>query len=260
PAIAAISNLLIPGLGYLYLGRVVSAVTIPAVLFLVLITAGNLGLMTVLKGFYTAFAFLFSVFLFAIVHAAIKARSEQAYVVQKVNRWYWYLAFIVVVLICNSLFAAYRGQVAGYETYSMPSSSMLPTLKPGDFILVDTRYYGESAPNVGDIIVFTPPHSASPFVKRVVAAGEDTVELKGNVLFLNSEEVDEPYIRLSDSNTRLKNLSLTTVPKGYIFVMGDNRNNSADSRVWGAVPVERVIGRVTDIWMSSDSSRIGKVH
>lgn len=132
--------------------------------------------------------------------------------------------------------------------YVVPSSSMEPTLNVGDYMLSVPAIDNKEAPERGDIIVFTPPASwkqpeGTVFVKRVIAVGGDTVECcttDGKVM-VNDQPIDESYMKSSNGN---KTYSLL-VPEGSVFVLGDNRENSADSRYHSDpfIPLENVKGK-----------------
>jgi len=148
------------------------------------------------------------------------------------------------------------------RTFYIPSESMLPTLQQRDVLLVNEFAYRFGAPHRGDIVVFKPP-VASPdnFIKRVIAVPGDTLRIYGGKVYVNGKPTDEPYIAqppqynlivknydvyvdegygyepLSRTNANIPPRSQwqasNRIPKGFYFVMGDNRNDSDDSHVWG---------------------------
>ena len=203
-------------------------------------------------------------------------------------------AFFPVILIVFVL----RSFIA--EPFRIPSGSMLPTLNIGDFILVNKFSYGVRLPvaNVkvvdlddparGDIMVFRFPHDPKMhFVKRVVGLPGDTIETRGGELFINGKrmkytadgqyEFKNGYKRdvkldklvedlggvehdiLIDRGRRSQDIK-QVVPDGHYFVMGDNRNYSNDSRYWGFVPDENVVGKAFFIWFAWDSANGGGVN
>lgn len=129
--------------------------------------------------------------------------------------------------------------------YYIPSGSMEHTLEISDLILVDKLIYRVSNPNRGDIVVFhkpTDPPDAPALIKRVVGIAGDTLEVKDGKLWRNGQQVDEPYVHAPiDDNPLFQGPML--VKPGHLFMMGDNRNNSQDSRFWGQLPLENVVGR-----------------
>ncbi len=170
------------------------------------------------------------------------------------------------------------------EPFQIPSQSMVPTLKVGDFILVNKWTYGVrlpvlrtkvidvSAPERGDVMVFFPPHEDRYFIKRVVGLPGDKIHVLNGVLYVNGEKMiqtllPEPanaprsvvmtenltgvehQMQKRTSPTRLSQNYSAVVPQGHYFMMGDNRDNSSDSRVWGPVPEERIVGKAFARWM-----------
>jgi signal peptidase I len=153
-----------------------------------------------------------------------------------------------------------RGRIFGVLPYRIPSVSMAPTLMPGDFILVDATAYSNQNPEVNDIIVFNyPPDQSVNYVMRVIGKPNDQVSIiKGDVL-INGNQLDQSYLDKNNS-VRTNQTDLTfQVPENSLLVLGDNRDKSNDSRYWGFVPVENVVGKAFMIWASDDHERIGEI-
>ena len=124
------------------------------------------------------------------------------------------------------------------------SVSMRETLNPGDFVLVNRLAYKWGEVGRGDVVVFDPPfESEEPYVKRVVGLSGEVVTIENGKVYVNDALVQEPYLDAYFHST-----GSWEVPVGEIFVMGDNRNNSSDSRSWGTVPVENIIGRALFVY------------
>lgn len=122
---------------------------------------------------------------------------------------------------------------------------MLPTYEDEDVIIVSKK----SKINRFDHIVFHAPDEDEFYIKRVIGLPGDTIEMKNDVLIINGEEYDEPYVKREDYLTQItENFTLEqitgekTVPEGYIFVLGDNRAKSRDSRHYGLIPIDDVYG------------------
>lgn len=135
------------------------------------------------------------------------------------------------------------------QPFYIPSGSMYPTLKKWDFILVNKFVYKFKEPKAGDIVVFHPPPEAlagdKDYIKRIIAAGKDTLEVKNGNLYINGQLKTEPYVE----NKADYEYSLVKIPQGKFFVMGDNRSNSGDSHVWGFLPEKNVVGKaIVIIW------------
>ena len=124
--------------------------------------------------------------------------------------------------------------------YWVPTESMVPTLEVGDRVFANKFIYRFTEPERGDIVVFESVNGGEEeLIKRIVALPGDEVEVRDNTLLVNGEEQEEPYLnRMSFTDS----YGPTRVPEGHVFVMGDNRANSADSRVFGPLPVENIEG------------------
>jgi signal peptidase I len=133
------------------------------------------------------------------------------------------------------------------EPFRIVSASMVPTLEEGDSVLVDKLAYGDDGPRRGELIVFEAPRTGDVTLKRVVGVGGDRVAIEDGLLVVNGRRPDEPYTDPDAIDSVY--FGPVRVPAGSVFVLGDNRRDSADSRRFGAVPVDDVIGRVrARIW------------
>ncbi|MDP2278944.1 MAG: signal peptidase I [Nitrospirota bacterium] len=160
------------------------------------------------------------------------------------------------------------------QAFKIPSGSMIPTLLVGDHILVNKFLYGTKIPfsgkrvlmfkkpEKGDIIVFKYPENPSKdFIKRVVAIEGDVIESKNKMIHVNGNKVNEPYAQHTDSSMRpmgiepRDNFGPVIVPKNKYFVMGDNRDQSYDSRYWGYVDIKDVKGKALILYWSWDTEK-----
>jgi signal peptidase I len=153
------------------------------------------------------------------------------------------------------------------EASVVPTASMEGTILVGDHLFMDKLLYGPEIPLVhwrlpavktihrGDIIVFRYPKDPSEtFLKRVTALGGDQLEIRRGVLYVNSQPVQEPYaVHHLPVHNPDESWGPTVVPEGKLFVMGDNRDNSSDSRDWGFVPMNNVIGEPLFVYWSYDA-------
>jgi len=188
------------------------------------------------------------------------------------------------------------------EPFQIPSSSMVPTLQVGDYILVNKFTYGIRLPVIrtkvfdlnepqrGDVMVFFPPHmNDTYYIKRVVGLPGDRVSYHNKLLRVNGEAVVQEHLATLPQGSARYQLSLealgesnhltqsndlrpardfsVVVKPGHYFMMGDNRDNSSDSRVWGQVPERDIVGKAFAIWMHWDSllsipsfSRVGSIE
>lgn len=137
------------------------------------------------------------------------------------------------------------------QAFYIPSGSMEPTLQIGDRILVSKLSYRLTTVHRGDVIVFHYPlNPGKDFVKRVVGLGGETVELRDGVVLINTAPIKELYPTALAGNDRscTSNYGPQKVPAGHLFVLGDNRCNSEDSRFFGFVPAENVVGKALFIY------------
>ena len=190
------------------------------------------------------------------------------------------IAFLIAIVI----------RTFAVQAFKIPSGSMLSTLQIGDHILVNKiilgtpidipftninlfRMPGIREPKRGDIVVFKYPEDPKrDFIKRVIAVGGDVVESKDKSVFVNNKKLTELYVQHVDMLVKPRimdkrdNFGPVTVPKGMVFVMGDNRDQSYDSRFWGFVDGKQIKGKAMIIYWSWDSdktwvrfSRIGRL-
>jgi signal peptidase I len=170
------------------------------------------------------------------------------------------IAILIAVFIRTFIICAYK----------IPSESMKPTLLIGDHLLVNKFIYGVKIPLLrkiiipirepkrGEIVVFIFPNDRSKdFIKRVIGVGGDTIEIKNKKIFINGKEYSDSYGIYSDKKVIYPasiqprdNYGPVTVPKDSIFMMGDNRDNSMDSRFWGFVDLKDVEGKAFIIYWS----------
>lgn len=149
------------------------------------------------------------------------------------------------------------------QAYEIPSGSMIPSIVIGDRLLADKIVYRFRAPERGEIVIFKNPldESKVPLIKRVIGLPGDKLEIRNRELFINGQKIDESgYVYYETFDERLgprDNLGPITIPKSRYFMMGDNRDNSNDSRYWGFVPEENLVGRAFMIWMNWDSAAGG---
>ncbi len=151
---------------------------------------------------------------------------------------------LITIAIAISIALLIRVFIA--EPRYIPSGSMLPTLEIGDRLVVEKVSYHFQPVHRGDIIVFQPPRQLQvrgyetnqAFIKRAIAKGGDTVAVIDGTVYLNNIPLQETYI----AQLPQYNMPLVTVPEGKLFVMGDNRNNSNDSHIWGFLPESNIIG------------------
>ena len=235
----------------------------------------TLGFLSALLGIYRIFVnagdlgvvlFLGSIMCLAILVVGILKKND----LLKTTGKGWFLPVFFIFVLRTFI----------YEPYQIPSGSMIPGLQVGDFILVNKHSYGlkinrigkpfamASDPEYGDVVVFIPPHVNVPYIKRLIGKPGDTIRYINKKLYINGDSVEQELISHDGIETFLQETYLQSsrvirvqggsasypeefsVPAGHYFVMGDNRDNSSDSRYWGFVPREHFMGTGEMIWMT----------
>jgi signal peptidase I len=261
PWVAGVLSVLAPGCGHLYLGRPELGLCwfVSIVLFVIAgeFIARSPLLPPALNLAWVLIPFAGYVFL---VRSAVSLARSVRYTYERTgwNRWYVYLGVLLAMMGISSFFSdQLRERVV--QSYKIPSGAMTPTLLIGDHIYVDKlSYHTGSDPQRGDIIVFKfPEDETKDFVKRIVALPGDTIELRNKQVILNGVQVDDitytqridPGVIDASINPR-DNFGPVTVPDSSYFVLGDNRDQSLDSRFWGFVDASKIRGKVTVIYWS----------
>ncbi len=140
------------------------------------------------------------------------------------------------------------------QRIKVESTSMVPTLHENDYVVVNRLAYKLGQPHRGDIIVFKYPPDPTqiPYIKRVIGLPGDQIHIADGKVYINGVLRNEPYLKVTTNGN-----GDWTVPQGNLFVMGDNRNNSSDSRSWGWVPLGNVIGKAEVIyWPPQDWTQL----
>lgn len=166
------------------------------------------------------------------------------------------------VVIIGAILVALVVKTFLIQAFRIPSASMHPTLLEGDRVLVNKTSYRLHDVNRGDVVVFSRPKNlhAAPgepddLIKRVIGLPGDTVQTRNGAVYVNGRALDEPY--LAEGTQTLNIDDPVKVPKGHVWVMGDNRGDSQDSRVFGPIPEDTIVGRAFMIMWPP--SRIGSL-
>jgi len=146
------------------------------------------------------------------------------------------------------------------RAYKIPSSAMEPTLLVGDHLIANMKIYKKEMPKRGEIVIFEYPKDPSKdFIKRVIGLEGEKVEIVRNKIYINDKLLDDPWGYYKESNMAqgLDNFGPVVVSKDSLFVLGDNRDNSQDSRFWGYVNIKKLKGKAMYIYWAENKSRIG---
>ncbi|MBU1172330.1 MAG: signal peptidase I [Proteobacteria bacterium] len=289
PLWAGFLSLAATGLGHIYCGKIEKGLVLFFISFVfapIISSSMTQGTSSFsLAAVIGSVLILVFVFFYALIDAVITAKKiNKPYTLKEYNRWYIYLAFIIVsVTYPTNLANTIRDHVV--QAYKIPSNSMVPGILKHDFVLINKAVYRKHSPEVGDVVIFINPNKRHlDFMKRIVAMPGDTLEIKNNVVFINDsplgyrdanddalkalgKQVDGTVIiEINGSATygimltqdKMPDFQKTKIPNGHCFVLGDNRNNSQDSRKFGPVPLCDIKGRVESIYLPAESwSRFG---
>ncbi len=286
PWLAALLSLVAPGLGQLYAGRPNAALGFALGLQVVGWVVLSLWVLLPPSQFIVLIGFLIllSALAAAVANAGVAAyRAGPSYELRPYNRWYGYLAAFVLLTLWHrsSAWLAKRNLA---EPFRIPSAAMEPTLLVGDFIYVAKLPRSLLTPQHEAIVVFLSVEDSTPYlhlVKRVIGTSGDTLQMVRDTVYRNGQRLDEPYTlhlagdRIHDDEQRLRQIRAwqmayylgpdsshyrpTTrdwgpivVPQNHCFVMGDNREQSYDSRYYGFVPFANIRGQPRFLYFSYD--------
>ncbi|MBI5553028.1 MAG: signal peptidase I [Desulfobacterales bacterium] len=262
PWIAGLLSLLTIGFGHVYAGRagkglflyfipksLIGAVCLSILIFLP--TPGGLIVCVVL---------VCALSIYCIADAMRIARqNKEFYSPKRYNRWYVYLLILVFAgFVVQPLSGAIIKKYI-VQAYRIPSGAMQQTLQVGDHILTKKALLFGPPVKRGDIVIF--PYPVDPekdFIKRVVGLGGERLEIRDKQVYINDQAIEEPYKIHVDGRTFAANqqprdnFGPIEIPPDAIFVMGDNRDESNDSRFWGFVPAESVSAKAHSIYWSWD--------
>ncbi len=151
--------------------------------------------------------------------------------------------FLAILVLAIAIFLLTQATIPGFY---VDGSSMEPNLHPGQTLRINKVVYNFHEPERGDVIVFLNPDNPDepPYIKRIIGLPGETIEIKDGVVYINGLKLGEPYIK--DPSSR--SFPEQKIPENEYFVLGDNRNNSQDSRAGWTVPVESIIGKA---WLST---------
>ena len=246
--LSAITSLIVPPLGHVYVGRPLRGMAIFGVGFSALLITGWLGASTALWSFYLAQCMYVIVLIILSIDAGILANRQTNYELRFYNKWYIYLPLLLTMLYTLNFIMFNRGLFLGFGNHRNVSENMSPTLEIGDFIATDTRdYFKGFILERKDIITFQYPKDPSTiYVKRVIGLPGEKIFIKNGVVNINNIPITEPYVPIhSKTKDYSQGMREVDIPNDHIFVLGDNRDNSNDSRFWGFLPIDNVTGRVT---------------
>ncbi len=250
-------SLVTPGLGQIYNGQFRKGIS-----FLIGFLLAYILFSFLLFNFYGMIFYLIimlGLYGFIFIDAFRGANELKAIALMPYNKWYIYLiVFLLSSMLIRPLLAwTIRNNIA--RAYKIPSSAMEPTLLVGDHLIADMRIYKSEKPKRGDIIIFEFPKDPSKdFIKRVIGMEGEKVELVNNKIHIDEKLLDDTWGYFTKDYPALDTFGPVVVPKDSLFVLGDNRNNSQDSRFFGFINIKKVKGKALYIYWAKSKSRIGR--
>lgn len=266
PLIAVMLTFIFTGLGQIYAGQVKKGIA-----FLLINVVALVGMLKYVMDPATKLysymlgvipvAILFGLYIIIDAYRGAKRYNQTNSLTRNISVGKRILLIIGVLFFYlfnpQGIFANYlRDNVV--QAFRLPSGTMEPTIMKGDRILIDKAAYKSTEPSRGDIIVFLYPEDTTrSFMKRLIAIGGETVEIKGGDVYVNGALVQNSQIKniyYYNRGEYAQEGKKVTVPEGNVYVLGDNSASSHDSRYWGFVPRNNILGKVFKIYYPFDRS------
>lgn len=257
PGIALVLSILTIGLGQLYSTRPRRAVFFYGVFLVLWLLYVFTRVTYSLAGLVLSIAVAVCFAVFHLSDAWRTAKKAGVVPLRRYNRRSIYVLIVVVHQIgIGTLLSTVLGPPV--KAYRIPTSSMEPALHVGDFIVADRKHFDGAALNRGDVVLVWHPMEGKGFFKRVIGLPGETIEMHGEQVLIDGRVVDDPWGAYRGF-ARDPDFGPIQVPPRAYFVLGDNRNNSWDSRAWGCVRADLIKAQALYIyWARDDKRRIGK--
>lgn len=255
PVVAVLLSLVAIGLGQLYNGQPRRAFTV-FFIWVAVVYCTSFALLNSFPGWILWVVLGLAGAIAIHINAGIGAKRIQSAPMRRFNRWYVY---VIIALVVYLLLTVAKDSIP-FKAYKVPSGGMKPGLEYGELFMATKRSYSPGDLRRGDIVVFVAPFGAHPLnLKRIVAVEGDEIEIRNKLLKINGEAVHEPHVIHADIhiNPTRDNYGPFLVPPGKVFVLGDNRDDSHDSRYWGPLEFDAIRGRALYIYYSPHTDRIG---
>ncbi len=281
--LAFLLSAIVPGLGQLYNGQLRKALIFSLGTLTYSIGINILGLKIHFWVYVIALAVLVILRLFIAIEGVVTANGSKEYELKSYNKWYVYLISIAVCYFTVSMLERIASETR-YVMSIVQSDSGFPTVSAGDYILGDYSFYNYEEPTYGDLIIFSMPNGEN-FIFRIIGMPNDTLSIENQLVKYNNKELSselistlfygeyemEEFLETLPNGVEYKFVRSKTpffqgndtideiiVPNNSYFLLGDNRNFSADSRFIGFIQREQIQGKLVSIYFSKDFKRINK--
>jgi len=253
PIVALVLSILTVGLGQLYSTRPRRAMLFYAASLWLSLLLASMPIMQSLTGVVVSIVVAGAFHAVSLSDAWRTAKRAGVVPLRRYNRWFVYV-LIVAVNIAVVVPLLPKVVPRPLRAYRIPTTSMEPVLRVGDFIMTD-RHFDRAELRRGDVVVVWHPTEQKDFIKRVIGLPGETVEMRGEQVLINGKVLEDPWGVYRGSATSPDFGSVLVPPQAY-FVLGDNRNNSWDSRAWGCPGVDLIKARALYIYWAKDKGRI----
>lgn len=279
--IAFLLSLLLPGLGQVYNGQPKKAIIFFVLFLLSPLIAGLTRGTTFFYGLLSLFVIELAFRIYIIVDGVKNAKRQKEYVSKPYNTWYYHILIAIGMLAIILVYDT--STVLGTQTFKIPSGSNNPTFQIGDWLVADMRAYKNNEPDYGDIVVYSRP-DGQIYTFRVVGRPNDNIELIDNIVSINGKLSKATYIKETTNNqmpvveyeeelpnghkhliyksktpydSTKANVKNMVVPPNSYYLLGDNRDNAADSRYEGFINKDRIKGRIIySYWGQTGTKRM----
>jgi signal peptidase I len=279
--IAFLLSLLFPGLGQAYNGQPKKAVIFFGLLLLFPLLFGLTRGSTFFYGLLSLFVIELALRIYIIIDGVKNAKRQKEYILKPYNTWYYHLLIAIGMLAVLMVYDI--STMLGIQTFKIPTTSNNPTFQLGDWLVADMRAYKNSEPNYGDIVVYSRP-DGQIYTFRVIGRPNDRIELIDNIVSINGKQSKATFIKETTNDKmpviefeeelpnghkhliykfkvpydRTKtNIKDIVVPSDSYYLMGDNRDNAADSRYEGFISKDRIKGRIIySYWGRTGTNRM----
>ena len=278
--VAFLLSLVLPGLGQVYNGQPRKAIIFFGLLLILPWLFGITRGTTVFFGLLSLLIIELALRIYIIIDGVINARRQKDYIPKLYNTWYYYL---VISFLMVAIYWVYEIRpIVGIQTFKVQTTSNDPTFQPGDCLVADMSAYKNRMPDYGDIVIFTRP-DGHMYSFRVVGRPNDNLELKDNIVTINGKSGKANFIKETNSgemsvtefeeelpnghkhfiykfkqpfDSTKSNINNILVPPNSYYLLGDNRDNAADSRYEGFVNIKRIKGRIVYSYWGQTANRI----
>jgi len=273
PWVSILLNQLFLGLGQLYAkqqkkSKIIIVITLILIsisyLSLLIAINKNISINTTHIISFIIFNILYAIFgLFVLIDGWISVRNyNKRHQITPSNLLLRFLAIIgfIILSFIQGMIYDFTIKKNLVQVYKIPTSAMIPTLKPLDKIVVAKGAYKNKLPQRGDLIIFIPPHEkGKTYIKRIVGLPNEKLEIKNGSIYIDDKKVTQSNIEkhhyINQGNFAKENESIE-IPDDHYYALGDNSSSSLDSRFWGFVPKKNIVGKAIRIWWPINRAQI----